>query len=359
MEAYITTTGMYLPGSPRSNEEISNYMGTLEHEHDVRRKVLRANGIKYRHYALDTNQECTSDVYSMGARAALDCLRGSEEERVIPTFLGAGTTLAPETGPGIASRIHEKLSTLYDGLGGLEICSNSGICSASAQSLLNAIRAVKSGEHEAALSIGSEHASKILRSTFIRPPNDYCPGKALNKTRWFMSVFLRSMLSDGAGAFLVEGKPRHSGVSLKIDWMHSESFAHETERCMWLEAETLSLYQNVEVLAKYMKPCVEKFVQNGLARNAEKMGNFKWVLPHLSSFYFKRHLLGVLDGEDTQYWTNLETAGNTGAASIYIMLHAFLQEHSDTLCTGERILLFIPESGHFNFVMIAATVIKL
>ena len=55
------------------------------------------------------------------------------------------------------------------------------------------------------------------------------------------------------------------------------------------------------------------------------------------------------------YWTNLATAGNTGAASIFVMLDQYLRDES--VCDGDRIMLFIPESGQFNFVMVSLTAV--
>ena len=56
------------------------------------------------------------------------------------------------------------------------------------------------------------------------------------------------------------------------------------------------------------------------------------------------------------YWTNLEYAGNTGAASIFIMLDEYAKNNN--LKNGDKILLFIPESGQFNFVYISLTLTK-
>ncbi|MEO8010711.1 MAG: iron-containing redox enzyme family protein, partial [Dokdonella sp.] len=53
-----------------------------------------------------------------------------------------------------------------------------------------------------------------------------------------------------------------------------------------------------------------------------------------------------------RWYSNLTTRGNTGAASIFVMLDEFLE--TQTLTAGERILCFIPESGRFSvaFVLI-------
>jgi 3-oxoacyl-[acyl-carrier-protein] synthase-3 len=53
-----------------------------------------------------------------------------------------------------------------------------------------------------------------------------------------------------------------------------------------------------------------------------------------------------------RWYSNLVTRGNTGAASIFVMLDEFLRTRE--VRSGERILCFIPESGRFTvaFVMI-------
>ena len=51
---YITSTGSFLPSDPISNEEMKDYIGALNDNDDrTGRLILRHNGIKSRHYALD------------------------------------------------------------------------------------------------------------------------------------------------------------------------------------------------------------------------------------------------------------------------------------------------------------------
>ncbi|MBL7204012.1 MAG: hypothetical protein ISS63_06725 [Desulfobacteraceae bacterium] len=52
---------------------------------------------------------------------------------------------------------------------------------------------------------------------------------------------------------------------------------------------------------------------------------------------------------------NLEEMGNTGAASIYIMLEELF--HSGRLKKGERLFLIVPESGRFSICYAMLTVI--
>jgi len=56
-----------------------------------------------------------------------------------------------------------------------------------------------------------------------------------------------------------------------------------------------------------------------------------------------------------RWFTNLTTKGNTGSASIYIMLEELF--HSDKLNKGDKILCFIPESGRFSICYMLLTVV--
>ncbi|MEZ4631383.1 MAG: 3-oxoacyl-[acyl-carrier-protein] synthase III C-terminal domain-containing protein [Deinococcales bacterium] len=78
----------------------------------------------------------------------------------------------------------------------------------------------------------------------------------------------------------------------------------------------------------------------------------------MSSYYFERvvrKILAKLSTKPVPYWTNLRSAGNTGAASIYIMLDEYLKTKNPQV--GDRLLLFVPESGQFNFVIISLTLV--
>jgi 3-oxoacyl-[acyl-carrier-protein] synthase-3 len=174
-----------------------------------------------------------------------------------------------------------------------------------------------------------------------------------------MSVFLRFMLSDGAGAFLIEPQPRADGISLKVNWTYSRSFAHEAPLCMHIDSSTMILSQNIKTLAKYMAPLSKKAVEGALCAHDETLDCYTVVLPHMSSYYFepsvKKIMTELSPQREVPYWTNLRTAGNTGAASIFIMLDEYLK--TKPMKSGERILLFVPESGQFNYVLISLTVV--
>jgi len=65
---------------------------------------------------------------------------------------------------------------------------------------------------------------------------------------------------------------------------------------------------------------------------------------HLREKLFDRLRLAGYAPDDERWFTNLHTAGNTGAASIFVMLDAVRPR----LRPGDRILLVVPESGRFT-----------
>ena len=85
-------------------------------------------------------------------------------------------------------------------------------------------RAVRLGEHDVAVAVGSELVSRALRQSryLVAGP----------RVR-FDAEFLRWTLSDGAGAVVLEPAPRPDGLSLRLDWMHLTSHAHEHPVCMF------------------------------------------------------------------------------------------------------------------------------
>lgn len=358
-ECYITSTGVYLPGEAVDNERMHEYLGRVLGEGKVRSRILKANGIESRYYALDKRQNVTHSLYELAAEAVRNCLPRDDDSLHID-YLSAGTTHAPYLAPGISSLLHDQLSKRDILSHSVEINSNSGICSSGAQSIVNAARVVRSGEAEAAICVGAEQSSIGLRSKAFRTAYDL-PAilRDVKSSKWFMSVFLRFMLSDGAGAFLVEPQPREGSLSLKVNWTYSRSFANQAPLCMHIDSDTMILSQNIRILAKYMAPLSKEAVEGALCKHEETIDSYDMVLPHMSSYYFepsvKRIMAELSPKREVPYWTNLRTAGNTGAASIYIMLDEYLK--TQPVKSGDRLLLFVPESGQFNFVLVSLTVV--
>jgi 3-oxoacyl-[acyl-carrier-protein] synthase III len=131
---------------------------------------------------------------------------------------------------------------------------------------------------------------------------------------------------------------------------------------MQLDSRTALLSQDLSVLSRYLLPTGGSFLDDALTTHEDSLDSHKIILPHMSSFFFRRKLERLIanncdnPSSPVPYWTNLATVGNTGAASSYVMLDHYLRLNQ--LQDGERVLLFVPESGQFNFVLISLTAVR-
>ena len=356
-DAYITGVGAYLPGEPVDNEELAARFGDgTRRDAAVRGRVLAANGIRTRHYALGEKLVTLEQNEQLAATAARRALadRGLAPEAV--RMLAAGTTQGDVLVPGFASMVHGRL-----GGGPMEVLSAGGVCASGMAALKAVVGAVRQGEHSAALAVGSELASRTLL------------GRAGADSGAADTAFLRWTLSDGAGAVLVESEPRPDGLSLRVDWIRLTSHAHEHRPCMsaglaadgrsWLDRDPLepasvprapSLRQDMSMLPELVDLGVAEFTRQVEAGRIP--ADVEHVLCHYSAEHFREKLQARLREaghavDDERWFSNLCTAGNTGSASIFIMLEAVRPR----LAPGDRVLLLVPESGRFTFALALLT----
>ncbi|HCJ49086.1 MAG TPA: hypothetical protein DHW40_07140 [Microbacterium sp.] len=364
--AYITGFGRYLPGEPVDNDGIVQRLGGDDPVTTrIRRRVLDANGIRQRHYALDEHGEPTElneELAVKALRAALDD-RGIRAEDL--RMLATATTIGDVLVPGFASMVHGRL-----GGGPMQLLSASGVCASSLAALDAAVSKIKLGDHPRAAVVGSELASRSLRQRRydgIRAGMD--------------SHFLRWMLSDGAGAVVVEFQPHPSRISLRVDWVRHVSLAHQHDVCMRAgmdgpSAEVGTTWQDVPVdeaaaagmfLLRQDVSMLDDLAGAGLAQFEElvdiglvDVGHLDHVVCHYSTNAFRdlafdglRRRVPTLDTD--RWFSNLETCGNTGSASIFIALEEAFR--TGRFSPGETILLAVPESGRFSFAFAHLTVV--
>jgi 3-oxoacyl-[acyl-carrier-protein] synthase-3 len=377
MTVHLTGTGAFLPGAPVDNDTMESRLGMVgDRPSRYRRVVLRNNGITSRHYALDDQGRQTHLNEEMAAlavqQAAADRGLGLNEIGM----LAVGTTIPDLLMPGFASMVHGRLGADPQAAP-LEVLSTAGVCASGAAALQHAWTAVLAGRHDRAVAAASELASAMMRSTRFEHESvaHQARDDAPEGFQYFNADFLRWMLSDGAGAAVLEREPRPDGPSLRIDWIELTSYAHELPVCMYLgtsdptdvsvgrtwlsvqdaaaahEQGMLVVRQNTGLLADHVV-----HVAADELRRLIKIGRidrdvrYDWFLPHLSSFYFRPRIADMLrdvglDIPDDRWFTNLGTKGNTGSASLFIMLDEALR--SGLFQPGDRILAGVPESGRF------------
>lgn len=373
--AYITGTSSFLPNAPVANDDIENVLGMIAGKPSrARRIVLRNNGIRSRHYAIDPT---TGAFTHSNAQLAAAALRGLDLANV--EVLACGTSCADQLMPGHAVMVHGEL-----GIPPCEVVSTAGICAAGMGALKYAYLSVLAGQAKKALASGSERASGGLLARLYEPESAHRVAEMEdNPEIAFEKDFLRWMLSDGAGAFLVEDQPRPDGLSLRIDWIDLQSQADSMPVCMyaggdkgddgrfqgwqefaasqWAARSIFSVKQDVRLLNEaiveqtFGKSLAVARARHGLAAEA-----VDWFLPHMSSEYFRQPLAdhmaanGFAIGQE-KWFTNLQTKGNTGSASIFIILDELFR--SGRLQAGDRLLCFVPESGRFTGSLMHLTVV--
>lgn len=362
---YVTSTGAFFPGEPVGNDRIDEFVAPLNATSArLKRRILADNGIEHRYYATGPDGETRFGASQMAAEAIRDCLRGAQVPLADVDMLCTGTSGGDATLPGFANMLQGELSAPP-----MTTSSHAGVCAAGLAALQHAAMALEAGRATRALVATSEVPSRLFkRSRFASRGYDID----------FDAHFLRWMLSDAAGAWLLETAPR-SPLSLKLLGVHLRSFSGDYPVCMqvgmaadglksYLDYESFAaaeadgayaLRQNIRLLPNLFDIGVHEYVRLVQSEWIDP-GRIDHFLCHYSSQRFAsvvRDLLqkAALEIPEERWYSNLKTRGNTGAASIFVMLHDFLHERA--VKPGERILCFVPESGRFTvgYVLLEVT----
>lgn len=367
---YITKASKFLPNTPIDNDQMETFLGKInEAASRAKRVVLRNNGIQTRYYALDTQGNPThtnTELTYLAIEGLLDDRFRAEDIEI----LSCGTSTPDTLLPSHAAMVHG----LLRGSGAVELNSSAGVCNSGMNALKFGYLSVKAGNSSNAVCTGSERVSTWLRANKYENEIQTLALLEEHPILAFKKDFLRFMLSDGAGAFLLENTPLPSQDSLQIMWMEGYSYAHQLEACMYAGGEKLS-DGSLKAWSDYapeewleysifaIKQDVKLLNENILVKGAESMlvalkkhdlsaEEITYFLPHISSNYFKERLYEELKkvGIDIpldRWFMNLTKVGNVGSASPYLMLEELF--NSGKLQKGDNLLLSVPESGRFSY----------
>ena len=374
-DVYITKAAKYLPNDPVVNDEMEDILGMVNNTASkARRLILRNNGIKTRYYAINKQGEITHNNAQLTSQA-IEQLYDDTFSKEDMELLSCGTSSADNLIPSHTDMVHGVL-------GGppVELNSSSGVCCAGMNALKFGYLSVKSGNTQSAVCTGSERSSTWMLASKFEEEIENLKILEEQPVLAFNKDFLRWMLSDGAGAFLLQNKPV-GDISLKIEWMEAYSFANELEACMytggdkmedgslkpwqdyepaqWLEQSIFTVKQDVKLLDKYILEKGTDCTVNALAKHGVDYRDIDYLLPHVSSNYFvqpfyKTMLNRGIDIPVSKWFMNLTNVGNVGAASIYLMVEELM--NSGKLKKGEKILLIVPESARFTYALAYLTV---
>ena len=362
-DVYISSTGAFLPGDPVTSDEMLTRLGPIDAKSKrFRDFVVRQNGIEQRHYAMDENQRLQFSNAGMAANAVREALGAADMPLDDLESLSAATTMADLIVPGHASSVHGEL-----GGGAMDIASFQSVCASAMMAVKNAWMNVVTGEAKTAVAVGSDMPSIRFRSVAYEPSR-----KVLENNQVRMSAeFLRWTLSDGAGAALFETTPR-GPLSFRVDAIRTRSFAHLFDTCMYAgispenksdlkkawsaHEESLAataaegavmLLQDMSLLKDIFEVWADEVRALSEAGHFDA-GNLDWFLCHYSAASLRDEFARLLvrrniDIPMEKWWSNLSWRGNTGAASVFLLLHDFLA--SGQAKPGDKVYCMVPESG--------------
>ncbi|MGD2134387.1 MAG: 3-oxoacyl-[acyl-carrier-protein] synthase III C-terminal domain-containing protein [Maricaulaceae bacterium] len=379
-EVYLTGAGAFLPGAPVGNDEMAARLGAIdENSARIGRLILRQNKIGSRHYAIDADGEVTHSSAEMAARAVADAVANSESALGEIDFLATSTTQGDLLVPGHASAVHAELAALSRAVRVLEVASFQSVCASAMMAARAAWLNVRAGEAKAAAVVGSEFSLRWFQPGFYR----HAAHKLEDNEARMSAEFLRWTLSDGAGAILLEPRPNERRASFKVEWVSLHSLAHRFDVCMYAGAApdkrnelktswshyaggpveaagdgAVMLLQDMALLKRIIRAWVGEYLQL-VDQGRIVPDDVDWLLCHYSAHSLREEIISILKStggmiDEEKWFTNLPEKGNTGSASLFVMLDEFVEKKLAR--PGDRILCVVPESGRaiVAFMMLTA-----
>jgi 3-oxoacyl-[acyl-carrier-protein] synthase-3 len=375
---YITKAAKFFPNEPISNDEMEEYLGLINDKASKsKRIILRNNGIKRRFYAIDKTGVATHTNSQMTALAVRALFENNDKGLKDLDLLACGTSTPDQMMPSHGVMVHGWLPDTN----AIEVVSPSGVCCAGMHAFKYAFMSIKLGDAKTAVATGSERLSRVLRGDVFEEESKKLEALEGNGYVGFEKDFLRWMLSDGAGAFLMSNEKNENDINLRVEWLEGVSYAHEIKPCMYMASEKLedgniksymdyspqeliegsilSIKQDVKLLGEYIVPLGFDKLKLIFQKRGMTVDQIDYFLPHMSSEFFRSKISEKLEENgmaipQERWFTNLSSVGNVGAGSIYMMVEELL--YSGKLKKGQTILLAVPESSRFSYMFGLLTV---
>ena len=377
---YISSIGVFLPGEPVDNDRIEEVLGKIgDTPSRSKELILRNNGINTRYYAIDpATGQMTHSNASMTAEAVKLLCEQADFDLAELECMACGTSSPDQLQPNHGAMVHGLLDAPP-----CEVVTTTGVCCSGMSAFNYGAMAVAGGFRRHAITTASEISSIALRAA-SHVSND--PNQAGNLRNdpalGFEAEFLRWMLSDAATASLLTSQ-KPDRRCYRLEWVEFVSMAHKAGPCMYLGGEKLAdgtfvgwqnagtahaaadrgyfrLKQDVRLLTQMIGVLGLESLAEVQRRRTVGETPYDWFLPHYSSHYFRRGAIDMLarsgvDLPEDRWFTNLSEKGNTGSASIFVILEELLS--SGRAQPGEKILCFVPESARFTYAWMELTVV--
>ena len=289
----ITKTGAYLPEIKKKNEELEKEL-KLENGY-----IKKRTGIEERYYLKPEEEQ--KDIAKKLVKNTL------KDEKDIDLIITA-TTTPTNIMPGISNIIQKEL--------GIKTCIAFDIL-AGCSGFINAIDIAKkymeSSKTKKALIVGIEQLSKYVDKNDI--------GTSI-------------ILSDGAGAILIEGTAEEKKYCSKIETTIDEKAILKT----YVKDGIFKLEMDGKEVYKYAVTETVKNLEELLQKSNETLENIKYIVPHQSNLKIIKSIANRL-GTDIidKMYVNIDKIGNTFCASIPIALDEMIKKR--LLQTGDKVIL--------------------
>ena len=290
----IIKTGAYIPEIKKENMEIEKELN-LEDGY-----IKKRTGIETRYYL-----KSVQDEIDMAKKLVGNMIK--DEEKDIDLIITATTTPTYML-PGLSNIIQKEL--------GIKTCIAFDIL-AGCSGFINAIDIAKkymeSSKTKKALIVGIEQLSKYVDKNDI--------GTSI-------------ILSDGAGAILIEGTAEEKKYCSKIETTIDEKAILKT----YVKDGIFKLEMDGKEVYKYAVTETVKNLEELLQKSNETLENIKYIVPHQSNLKIIKSIANRL-GTDIidKMYVNIDKIGNTFCASIPIALDEMIKKR--LLQTGDKVIL--------------------
>ena len=365
---FVSSTGLFMPGEPVGNDDLDRYIAPLNAASArIKRRILAENGIKSRHYAIADDGSTVHSATAMAAAAVNSCLSASEIRLEDLTVLCTGSSGGDVAMPGFANMVQGALARAPVAYEQPPRCLRGWRRSSAARGEHTRAQRRRSCDGRHQRDAIADVQALALRSARLRDRLRLAlPAVDAVRRRRRMLAQQATARARTVVAAALDSQPfvqRRPPVCMQIGHPPDGSQVSYLDYASVGDAEAdgaFLLRQDIRLLPHLFELGIHEYVQliHDGAFVPEQIDHF---LCHYSSQKFA----GVVEDlmaraglsiPRERWYSNLTTRGNTGAASIFIMLADFLRERE--LQPGQRILCFVPESGRFTVAFMMFEVVQ-
>lgn len=325
--SYISGVGHFLPTRVVTNEDLTQYMDTND------TWIRERTGIETRHWVEDGDGNTTATMGAAAAKIAME--RAGVGPKDIDHVVFA--TLSPDYYfPGCGVQVQEMLG--LDTVGALDVRNQ---CSGFVYALSVADQFIKTGMYKNILVIGSEHQSGGLELS--------------TEGRGVAVIF-----GDGAGAVVLSRSDHPETSAIMSSHLHSQG-KHALELSMELPSSRHGMSKIIERLKQGEVPtgifphmngnfvfrnAVIRFgevIKATLKAHNMSTSDLDLFIPHQANLRIAQFIQKRMKLSDDQVFNNIQSKGNTTAASIPIALSEAWEQ--GRLKRGDKVLLAAFGSG--------------